>query len=188
LRIGILALVFGFGAISFLPAQTSSSLNAPDTPRIAELTKMIQGNLADASTLVERGEAYASLGQPERAIADLNKAVVLAPNDNTILNGVGGVLFNLHEFKSALQFWLRASEISRYEGQYDNYRVALGYWGVTDLTTAAYYYDRFVAIDKDFANWNALQKRLECCTNFEKHATYQVFDAWRRGYKARGEH
>lgn len=148
---------------------------------------MIQQQPMDPWAWEERGHAYGLLGQRDRSLADLNKAVSLAPNDDRLLRHTGWTLFNLREFKSALQFWLRASEISGGKNGKDHYTVALGYWGVENLTTAAAYYDRAVAAEHSFGSWKTLEKRVSFWTDFEKHAIYEVFDAWRRGYKEQGE-
>jgi tetratricopeptide (TPR) repeat protein len=186
-KIGTLILVFVFGASPLSPAQTSSQPSSPDTPRIAELTTMIQQQPANSSAWEERGHAYALLGQRDRALADLNKAVSLAPNDDRLLRHTGWTLFNLREFKSALQFWLRAAQISGGQNGPDNYTVALGYWGMQDLTRAAAYYNRAVAVEKSFGRWKTLEQRVDFWTDFERHAIYEVFDAWRRGYKEHGD-
>ena len=70
-----------------------------------------------------------------------------------------------------------------YKNSWHNYTVALGYWGMHDLATAAFYYDRAVAQEKSFGAWSGLQRRTSDWTNPEKQAIYEIFDAWRRGYK-----
>ncbi len=115
---------------------------------------------------------------------DLQQASARLPENEEMLRSIGWTLFNLQEYPHALNFWLRSGEISRYSESWHNYTVALGYWGVHDLAKAAYYYDRAVAQEKDFGTWEALQKRVDFWTNPERQAIYEIFDAWRRGYKS----
>lgn len=158
-----------------------------DTPRIAELNAKLAQSPNDASLLEERAHAFALLGQRERALADARRLVQVAPDDYRMLRHLGWNMFNLREFKLAFEFWQRSGDLCQYHSSYANYTMALGYWGMNDLTTAALYYDRAVAMEKAFGNWHDLQERTSFWTDLEKHAIYQVFDAWRRGYKAGGD-
>ena len=156
-----------------------------DTPRIAELNAMLQQNPTSTYVLEERAHAFALLGQRERAIEDLRRAVELKPDDYVLLRHAGWTVFNLREFKLAFGFWQRSGDLCQYDSSPSNYTMALGYWSMKDLTTAAYYYDRAVAMEKAFGKWDTLQNRVSFWTDFEKKAIYEVFDAWRRGYKTK---
>jgi tetratricopeptide (TPR) repeat protein len=157
-----------------------------NTPRIAELNARLARSPNDVSILEERAHAFALLGQRERALADLRRVVELKPNDVVMLRHVGWTVFNVHEFKLAFGFWQRSGDLCNYDSSYSNYTMALGYWGIRDLPRAAHYYDRAVTMEKEFGAWDTLQERTSYWTDLEKHAIYQVFDAWRRGYKAGG--
>jgi tetratricopeptide (TPR) repeat protein len=180
----VLAL-FAVPAAILAQQQPKAADAAPETPRIAELNRKLQAEPNDIWTLEDRAHAYALLGQRNRALADIKRVADLAHDDVALLSRIGWSLFNLRDFKPALDFWLRSGEVCNYDTYYADYTVALGYWGVQDLTTAAYYYDRAVAKDAEFATWTSLQKRVETWTSLEKQGIYEVFDAWRRGYKAR---
>ncbi len=145
-----------------LPASLiAQSARQVDTPRLRELTRKISTAPSDAWAWEERAHAYALLGEKALALEDLKQASARSPENEQLLRGIGWTLFNMQEYPRALQFWLRSGEISGYRESWHNYTVALGYWGVRDLATAAYYYDRAVAQEKGFGTWATLQKRVE---------------------------
>src|SRR5438552_2025386 len=108
-----------------LLAQNQAPAPNADTPRIRELTQRIAAAPNDAWLVEERGHAYALLGQEALALADLNQAAALAPQDERMMRHIGWTLFNLREYPNALQFWLRSGAIAGYTQSWHNYTVAL---------------------------------------------------------------
>jgi tetratricopeptide (TPR) repeat protein len=160
---------------------------AADSPRLAQLNALLEKNPQDAAALGDRGHTYALLGMKEPALADLQRAAKLVPNDNPALQRIAWSYFNLQEYQRALDTWLQAAAVSHYERYSDYYSVALGYWGVGDSLKATAFYDTTVTQDETFGEWKTLVVRTETWTWAEKQAVYRLFDAWRRGYVRKEE-
>jgi tetratricopeptide (TPR) repeat protein len=157
------------------------------TPRLAQLTEAVEKNPTNALALQDRGHAFALLGMKEAALADLQRAVVLAPGNDKVLNRVAWSYFNLEEYRRALDAWLESARLSGYERYYDYYTVALGYWGVGDRVKATAFYNTAVEQDETFGEWKTLVTRTETWTWAEKNAIYGIHDAWRLGYRRQEE-
>ncbi len=160
---------------------------APATPRIAQLSEAVEKNPTNALALQDRGHAFALLGMKDAALADLQRAAALAPENDKVLNRVAWSYFNLKEYHRALDAWLEAARLSGYERYYDYYAVALGYWGVGERAKAAAFYHTAAEQDETFAEWKTLVTRTESWTWAEKNAIYGLYDAWRLGYRAKEE-
>jgi len=63
---------------------------------------------AQAVALRERGLALMQLGKAQEALASLNEAVRLAPDDYVALNGMGVILLSVNQFPTALAYFERA--------------------------------------------------------------------------------
>ena len=157
------------------------------TPRIAQLNAAVEKDPGNAVTLQDRGHAFALLGMKEAALADLQRAATLAPQNDKVLNRIAWSYFNLGEHRRAHEAWLEAARLSGYERYYDFYAVALGYWGIGDRVKATAFYNTAAEQDEAFAEWKTLVPRTESWTWAEKTAIYGLFDAWRLGYKVKEE-
>lgn len=157
--------------------------DAPLTPRLAQLNAEVEKNPGNPQTLQDRGHAFALLGLKNEALADLQRALTLAPDSDKVLNRVAWSYFNLKEYHRALDAWLESARLSGYQRYYDYYAVALGYWGVGESAKAAAFYQVAVEQDETFGEWKTLVTRTESWTWSEKTAIYGLFDAWRLGYR-----
>ena len=160
---------------------------APATPRIAQLNAAVEREPANPLALQDRGHAYALLGMKDAALADLQRAAALAPQDDKVLNRMAWSYFNLKEYRRALDAWLESARLSGYTKYYDFYAVALGYWGVGERAKAAAFYNTAVEMDETFGEWKTLVTRTESWTWEEKTAIYRLYDAWRLGYREKEE-
>ena len=159
----------------------------PATPRIAQLSAVVEKEPGNPVALQDRGHAYALLGMKDAAMADLQRAATLAPQNDKVLNRIAWSYFNLNEYRRALDAWLESARLSGYDRYYDYYAVALGYWGVGEHARAAAFYDTAAGQDETFAEWKTLLTRTESWTWQEKDAIYRLYDAWRLGYRAKEE-
>lgn len=159
----------------------------PATPRIAQLDAAVAKEPGNALLLQDRGHALALLGMKDAALADLQRAAALAPDNDKVLNRIAWSYFNLKEYRRALDAWLESARLSGYERYYDYYAVALGYWGVGEPAKAAAFYNTAVEQDETFGEWKTLLTRTESWTWAEKAAIYGLYDAWRLGYRAKEE-
>jgi len=157
------------------------------TPRLAQLNAAVEKDPGNPVTLQDRGHAFALLGMKEAALADLQRAASLAPENDKVQNRIAWSYFNLNEHRRALDSWLEAARLSGYERYYDYYVVALGYWGVGDRVKACAFYHTAAEQDEAFAEWKTLVLRTESWTWAEKTAIYGLYDAWRLGYKLKEE-
>ena len=160
---------------------------APATPRIAQLNAAVEREPGSPLALQDRGHAYALLGMKDAALADLQRAAALAPQNDKVLNRIAWSYFNLKEYRRALDAWLESARLSGYTKYYDFYAVALGYWGVGDHAKATAFYDTAVQMEETFGEWKTLVTRTESWTWQEKDAIYRLFDAWRLGYREKEE-
>ena len=159
----------------------------PATPRIAQLSAVLEKEPANPVALQDRGHAFALLGMKDAALTDLQRAATLAPQNDKVLNRIAWSFFNLNEHRRALDAWLESARISGYERYYDYYAVALGFWGVGERAKAAAFYNTAVEQDEAFGDWKTLLTRTESWTWQEKDAIYRLYDAWRLGYRAKEE-
>ena len=157
------------------------------TPRIAQLNDAVEKDPKNPQVLQDRGHAFALLGMKDAALADLQRAAKLAPENDKVLNRIAWSYFNLKENRRALDAWLESARLSGYERYYDFYAVALGYWGVGDRVKAVAFYNTAVEQDEAFGEWKALVARTETWTWAEKTAIYELHDAWRLGYRLKEE-
>ena len=184
MKLRILLLVI-FGAASASAAPLIGE--APATPRIAQLNAAVEREPANPLARQDRGHAYALLGMKDAALADLQRAAALAPQDDKVLNRIAWSYFNLKENRRALDAWLESARLSGYTKYYDFYAVALGYWGVGERTKAAAFYNTAVEMEETFGEWKTLVTRTESWTWEEKTAIYRLYDAWRLGYREKEE-
>ena len=159
----------------------------PATPRIAQLNAVVEKGPNNAVALQDRGHAFALLGMTDAALADLQRAATLAPQNDKVLNRIAWSYFNLNEHRRALDAWLESARLSGYDRYYDYYAVALGYWGVGERAKAAAFYNTAVEQDETFGEWKTLVTRTEAWTWQEKIAIYGLYDAWRLGYRVKEE-
>ena len=160
---------------------------APATPRIAQLNGILEKEPGNPVALQDRGHAFGLLGMKDAALADLQRAAALAPQNDKVLNRIAWSYFNLDEHRRALDAWLESARLSGYERYYDYYAVALGYWGVGERAKAAAFYNTAVEQDETFGEWKTLVARTESWTWREKDAIYGLYDAWRLGWRVKEE-
>lgn len=174
-------------ALAAAAGKAQEAIGKEGTPRLKEIAAKLGERPDDPELLHQRGHVYALLGLKPQALADLGRAVELAPADYMLLQSVGWSYFNLREFQRALDIWWKAARLNEFGRSSDAYTVALGCWGVGDRKTAAYYYQLAVDEEAVFAKAASMIERTRLWTSFEKQAIHEVFDAWQRGYRPRAE-
>src|SRR5687768_15016152 len=89
-------------ALAAAAAKAHDALGKESTPRLKEIAAKLNERPDDPELLHQRGHVHALLGLKPQALADLSRAVELAPADYMLLQGVGWSYFNLREFQRAL--------------------------------------------------------------------------------------
>lgn len=156
-----------------------------DTPRVEQLSALIAREPRNGWHYRDRAYAFALLGDEVRMQADIDKALALLPNDNGLYNSLGWSYINIGRPKLASHYWQEALRISEGKGRSDFYCSALGYWATGEILKAARAYDEAVRRDEEFGQQETLSERTKDWTQVERQLVQGVFDAWRKGYRAK---
>ena len=108
---------------------------------LRQYDKAIQNLNEDANTHYNRGIAYGTKGELDKAIQDYSKAITLNPEDAWAYNNRGVVYHNIGDFAAAIEDYSKAIELDPHSNTYCNRGEAwlhLKEWqkAKADLTTA----------------------------------------------------
>ncbi|MBI3880118.1 MAG: hypothetical protein HY301_08630 [Verrucomicrobia bacterium] len=151
------------------------------TPKLAKLNEQILAKPDNAQAFVNRGYAYALLGQKSAARADLRRAVELA-NTAPMHNQVGWAYFNMSDRAEALREWKLAADLSKRNARYDYYCLAMGYWVNGDVGQAVENYDLAVKRDERFGDAKSLAERTAEWTATEQREIHAIYVLWSKTY------
>lgn len=114
----VLALLTGFGAVAQNPKQMITAGNKfmaglKYDAAVEQFTRAIDLDPNKPEGYIARADAYEKLGKNAEAFADLEKALVLAPKDVTVLTRLGRASNLLGKYDEALGYLNRATAIDK---------------------------------------------------------------------------
>jgi len=158
----------------------------PPTPdELQGLNLSIESDPNLASNYVDRGWAYAQLGNESSARKDYAKALALKPGSPRALWSFGWALFDLGHPAEALTIWKECSAkektifLSDEDLNWTTYTFALAYWSLGQKKLAFDSYTQAAEkIPNHFRSRKALLKYTDFWTAHDRAIISELFDAW----------
>jgi tetratricopeptide (TPR) repeat protein len=183
---GPLGLFLALVMCALFAATPAHGQRQPPTPEeVQALTLAVESDPNRAGNYVDRGWAYAQLGEEARARADYEKALALKPKSPVALRDFGWALFELRHPAEALVEWKESAAgqetyaWTEEDLKWTTYTSAMAYWVMGQKEQAfAFYTQAAQRMPKKFGSRHALLRYTDFWTAYQRSVIVQLFDAW----------